>query len=60
MRIGSMSPAVRAEIRKQWHCWYAWRPVRIGPLELCWLEWVDRRWRDWQTGYTPDHWEYRK
>lgn len=26
----------------EWHHWFAWHPVRIGP-ELVWLERVDRK-----------------
>jgi hypothetical protein len=32
--------------RKDWHRWFAWRPVRLGPYRgdpWAWLERVDRR-----------------
>jgi hypothetical protein len=28
---------------QQWHDWFAWRPVRIGPEDCRWLEVVWRR-----------------
>jgi hypothetical protein len=29
--------------RYSWHRWFAWRPVRIGGIDLVWLEIVERR-----------------
>jgi len=28
---------------KEWHPWFAWRPVRVGHRDCRWLEWVERR-----------------
>jgi hypothetical protein len=44
---------------EEWHRWFAWRPVRISPTEICWLEWVERKctyngnWAggDWENEY---------
>ena len=33
----------RLEAREQWHRWFAWRPVRVGPRDCRWLEMVERR-----------------
>jgi hypothetical protein len=27
--------------KTQWHVWFAWHPIRIGP-HLAWLEFVER------------------
>lgn len=27
----------------QWHRWFAWRPVRVGPRDCRWLEYVERK-----------------
>jgi hypothetical protein len=42
----------------KWHRWFAWHPVRIGPHDCRWLEYVWRRgdrhgswdgtWWEWQ------------
>ncbi len=26
-----------------WHRWFAWFPVRVGPRDCRWLEYVERR-----------------
>lgn len=31
------------EQRKQWHPWFAWRPVRVDSRDCRWLEWVERK-----------------
>lgn len=47
-------PARRAQAREdarknreaqlqQWHKWFAWWPVRVGPSDHRWLEFVERR-----------------
>lgn len=41
---------------RQWHPWYAWRPVDIGGFRCAWLEHVERRWRSGFLGYGS--WEY--
>jgi len=30
-----------------WHRWFAWKPVKVGPHDCRWLEYVERRvsWR---------------
>lgn len=30
----------------QWRLWFAWRPVRVGPEDCRWLEFVERK-ADW-------------
>lgn len=29
--------------RKEWHRWFAWRPVRVGSGDCRWLETIERR-----------------
>ncbi len=46
--------------RRQWHPWFAWRPVRID-REVVWHESLERKRVDW---YMPgdgggSYWEYR-
>lgn len=36
----------RAEMlarKEKWHKWFAWRPVRVGPHDYRWLEFVCRQ-----------------
>lgn len=40
---------MRYQRLKEWHTWFAWKPVRIeekrtGLTKLVWLEFVSRRW----------------
>lgn len=28
---------------ENWHCWFAWHPVRIDGNDCRWLEYVDRK-----------------
>ena len=46
----------RTQRQKEWHRWYAWHPVRVGPGDCRWLEYVERKiefcWDDY-------FWEYR-
>lgn len=44
----------------EWHRWFAWRPVRVGPHDCRWLEVVERkitRHYTWGGGFTER--EYR-
>lgn len=43
--------------RVNWHRWFAWYPVELGPngLEKAWLEFVECK----RNPYIH-HWEYRK
>lgn len=45
-----------------WHPWFAWHPVRIGPTDVRWLETVERRgqweWQGMRLGYVWV-WNYR-
>jgi hypothetical protein len=48
--------------RKEWHRWFAWRPVRIGPNECIWLETLDRK-GTYHSGYMCHTWwtfEFRR
>lgn len=29
--------------RSEWHVWFAWFPVRVGPRDCRWLEYVSRK-----------------
>ena len=44
---------------KDWHPWFAWHPVRVGPHDCRWLETIERR----LWGFTVEDswyiWEYR-
>ena len=41
-----------------WHRWFAWRPVRVGPHDVRWLEHIERR--RWLTPDMPrEEWTYR-
>lgn len=42
--------------RKDWHRWFAWRPVRID-LELVWLELVERKGERFEDS-CGDYWVY--
>lgn len=33
----------KVQQKKQWHRWFAWRPVRVGPRDCRWLEYVERK-----------------
>lgn len=55
--------ALRAA-QSEWHSWFAWYPVRVGPRECRWLEPVERRgdFTVYLPGLTRDfpyRWEYR-
>jgi hypothetical protein len=36
------TPQERAERMRNWHVWFAWYPVRVGPHDCRWLENVER------------------
>lgn len=45
------------EKSEKWHKWFAWHPVRLGPGDCRWLEYVERRntWRDgWKDRYPTE------
>lgn len=29
--------------RKDWHKWFAWRPIRIDENTVVWLQYIERR-----------------
>lgn len=33
----------RSKRLEEWHLWFAWYPVRVGPHDCRWLEYVERR-----------------
>lgn len=47
--------------RTDWHGWFAWRPVRLGPSDCRWLEVVFRRGTYVNAGFGKEWagWEYR-
>jgi hypothetical protein len=42
---------------RQWHRWFAWRPVHIAPDICVWLEKIERKGSPGYEGWTD--WEYR-
>jgi hypothetical protein len=38
----------------EWHQWFAWYPVWVGP-NFVWLETIDRRRSTWESGWI---WHY--
>ena len=44
----------------QWHRWFAWYPVHVGPHDCRWLEFVERR-MEYVGSYAGGCWvkEYR-
>lgn len=59
MRFRTEGPIARDARMRQWHWWFAWRPVRLayrdgrGDGEMAWLEWVGRRFNGRQVEYQP-------
>ena len=61
--------AERTEAEKQWHRWFAWKPVRLRSHDCRWLETVERRRRVYDmltlmdgsihNYHSPYFWEYR-
>ena len=50
-------------INTPWKRWFAWRPVKVGEGECCWMEWVEYNY-DYQDFPTLDRvivfgWKYR-
>lgn len=45
---------------EEWHLHFAWLPVRVGPRDCRWLEWVMRQ-GTWRPNYYRScwTWEYR-
>jgi hypothetical protein len=48
--------------RRNWHRWFAWRPVRLPDNTCVWWEWVERMntgpaceggWDEWETRELP-------
>lgn len=54
------TPLERESALQQWHRWFAWKPVRVGPRDCRWLETVERR-RELLSGgfYSLFRFEYR-
>ena len=58
----------KKQLLKQWHRWFAWRPVKLDDHDCRWFEWVARRgfyvtswdddWWDWEFRELPPR--YRK
>ena len=42
---------------KDWHLWFAWRPVRVGSHDCRWWEWVERKGRHYMRACW--FWDYR-
>ena len=42
MRFKYPTKEERIDAKKQWHNWFAWRPVRVRG-EIVWLELIERR-----------------
>lgn len=57
----------KRKARGQWHRWFAWFPVQVGPHDCRWLEYVERKddniWYNFDfctfTGDDRRKWEYR-
>lgn len=46
--------------KEQWHTWFAWHPVRVGPRDCRWLEPVERKGEEhWCSAGFYWNWEYR-
>lgn len=50
----------KVKILEDWHLHFAWLPVRVGPRDCRWLEWVIRK-GTWKLRYMQScwDWEYR-
>jgi hypothetical protein len=44
--------------REQWHPWFAWYPVRVGPRDCRWLERVERKGTCWEFIFRGSPWSY--
>jgi len=31
------------EATEKWHPYFAWRPIRVAPLQKAWLQYIERR-----------------
>lgn len=52
--------AEKYDMQKQWHRWFAWRPIRIGSHDCRWLEYIERkRVSSRIIDYPLFTWEYR-
>lgn len=50
----------KRDAKEQWHEWFAWYPVRVGPGDCRWLEVVRRKGTyRWGRLYSYDHWKYK-
>lgn len=43
MRFNCESREVKHARLSDWHRWFAWHPVRVGPSDCRWLEYVERK-----------------
>lgn len=50
--------ALRYLRRSEWHRWFAWYPVRLGPHDCRWLEWVECKGTYWHA-YDSDGWDWK-
>jgi len=48
----------RLEAKRQWHDWFAWRPVTLTNGQVAWLETVSRRWATLDELYASPRWVY--
>lgn len=57
----NVSPKRASTNYKDWHRWFAWYPVRVGPHHLVWWERVERRGTPERDNYGGYYyvWEYR-
>lgn len=63
MRLAYEPQAARIARRAKWHRWFAWRPVKVAPGDIRWMETIDRRGgfdhRPNTDRRPPWRWEYR-
>lgn len=43
--------------RREWHLWFAWRPVKLDTGQKVWLETV---WRQEYEGIYDSYWRYAR
>ena len=64
MKIDCGPTWAKTKARKEkWHSWFAWFPVRVGPHDCRWLEWIERKGKHHYSYSTQSGWwtwNYRK
>lgn len=54
MKFNCLDHVVKAKQKaanlREWHNWFAWRPVRVGKNDCRWLEMLERRYPSAFTG----------